>query len=99
MAVQEPKGPVANPYTTAPSPTWAPASPVNEASPVKEAPAPEPVEVSTVDADPTNVTYEQAMAYAMSAQYMAGYWMGVAHTKKNLPEEAANLFVTSHRSS
>lgn len=26
-------------------------------------------------------TYEDAIAYAMSAQYAAGYWLGVAHSK------------------
>jgi hypothetical protein len=26
-------------------------------------------------------TYDEAIGYAMAAQYAAGYWLGVAHTK------------------
>lgn len=29
----------------------------------------------------SSTSYEQAIANAMSAQYAAGYWLGVAHTK------------------
>jgi hypothetical protein len=46
--------------------------------------------------DPSTVTFEQAMSYAMSAQYMAGYWMGVAQSRRAKPDEESNIFVTKH---
>lgn len=50
-----------------------------------EAIAPPPAEPTPEhqSQDPSRVTFEQAMSYAMSAQYMAGYWMGVAQSKKS----------------
>jgi hypothetical protein len=51
------------------SPKFCPPSP-----PQTDAPVP-----STSSA--SDATYEEAIAYAMSAQYAAGYWLGVAHTK------------------
>lgn len=64
-----------------PSPTYEPPSP-----PQASQRPPPPALVNPVqEASPSpaaDLTFDQAISYAMQAQYMAGYWMGVAQGKR-----------------
>ncbi|EIW72386.1 hypothetical protein TREMEDRAFT_70708 [Tremella mesenterica DSM 1558] len=61
-----------------------------------------PPQIPTYGVESTEgISVEDAMGYALAAQYWAGYWMGVAKTKQNnIPappvsgEKASNVFTT-----
>lgn len=92
-APQKPKKRAAdNPYTgTAKkikpredSPVYNPPSPLHGGSGAEppESPHDSGYSANTLSGEAAaRATYEEAIGFAMSAQYAAGYWLGVAHTK------------------
>jgi hypothetical protein len=90
-APQKPKKRAAdNPYTgTAKkikpredSPVYNPPSPVHGRGEPPESPHDSDYSGNTLSGEAAaRATYEEAIGFAMSAQYAAGYWLGVAHTK------------------